>query len=171
MKIIKTKVYTIDELSDKAKEKAREWYKEQDDMPFMADEMAEMLAVLLKKHKLECGEPKLYYSLSYCQGDGAMFEGVVHFKYKGKEYTAHVKQYGHYYHENSKTIDVDSNEGEDDENLADAEEYFNGVYVSICRELEKAGYSYIDDARSDECVDDILMANEYTFTSEGKYFS
>lgn len=166
MKTIETKVYTIDELSDKAKEKAREWYKSGDDMPFLSEYLSEKLAELLKENGITYRDiPKVFYSLSYCQGDGAMFEGVVFWG----DYTAKIKQSGHYYHYNSKAIDLLISDGYD-EAPDDKQKEFNEIYIDICRTLEKAGYAYIDDENSNENVDENIRANEYTFTESGKRF-
>jgi hypothetical protein len=165
MKTIETKVYTFDELKPEAKEKAREWYKELDTYDFLEEYMQELLLDLLAQNKIKCDSPKVMYSLSYCQGDGAMFEGVCEW---GK-YTATIKQSGHYYHYNSKDIEIvktDTDEYAGDK-IADA---FEAEYVKICKELEKQGYNYIEAERSDENVDDNILANEYTFTESGKRF-
>jgi hypothetical protein len=154
-------------LSAEAKEKAREWYKEIDDMPFLEDDMQETLQDLLKKAKIECKDAKVFYSLSYSQGDGAMFEGVCTFK----GHAIQVKQSGHYYHYNSKEITYLDFVGEDKEGKEEAiAEAFEAKYTEVCKELAKAGYAYMEDAHSDSTIDDTLSANEYTFTETGKRF-
>ncbi|MES2006873.1 MAG: hypothetical protein V4436_02060 [Patescibacteria group bacterium] len=167
MKTTITTVYTFDELSDAAKIKAREWYKEGDDMPFLEEYMNELLTDLLAQNKIEAEEAKVMYSLSYCQGDGAMFAGV--FEFKGNNVS--VKQSGHYYHSNSKVIDWPDFVGEDKETTENAiADEFEAIYTKICRELEKQGYNYIEQERSNENVDDNILNNEYTFTETGKRF-
>lgn len=52
MKTIKTNVYAFSELSKEAKAKAREWYKEFDDMPFLMGFMQTELNLLLNKNKI-----------------------------------------------------------------------------------------------------------------------
>lgn len=164
MEIIETKVYTLDELTPEAKDKARQWYKEGNDMPNMPEYMAEVLEKLLKDAGITCDNARIYYSLSYSQGDGAMFEGIATWG----EYTATIKQRGHYYHYNSKEIELVDDTGESaPEKDHDA---FETLYVKVCKDLEKAGYAYLDDENSDENVDDNILANGYTFTESGRRF-
>lgn len=168
MQIIETKVYTYDELSPKAQEKAREWYSDGNNMPFLSEYMCDYLAELLKENSLKCDDAKIMYSLSCSQGDGAMFEGRVYFTHDSKEYHAIVKHSGHYYHYNSKDIEIYDVEGDDVENAAHV--FFNDVYVDICKKLAKAGYSYIDSENDAENIAENILANEYTFTEDGKRF-
>jgi len=86
---VELQVYTFDELSDRAKEKAREWYKECESQEFGAFgelfEPAEIVAALLgiefdtKTVQLHGGktrqEPDIRYSGFCSQGDGASFVG------------------------------------------------------------------------------------------------
>lgn len=166
MKVIKTNVYTFDELDEKAKERARDWYREIDDLPFLEEDMSQKLGELLKKSKIkEIRDVNVQYSLAYCQGDGAMFTGV----FGWGDYIATIKHRGHYYHSNSKEIELSHDETGEDANSIDYET-FEKIYQNICQELEKTGYKYIEYARSNEAVDESILSNEYTFTKEGKRF-
>jgi hypothetical protein len=82
-------LFTFDELSDKAKEKARDWYRE--DTPFDNDfydfkRVAEILGVTLATESIPLmnGEtrraPSIYCSGFWSQGDGACFEGSYSYK-------------------------------------------------------------------------------------------
>jgi hypothetical protein len=170
MKIIKTKVYEFDELSDKAKEKAREWYRDGDDLPFLEEYMREKAQDILAEWGIKEAEAvKPFYSLSYCQGDGAMIE----FSGMWGEWHVKVKPSGNYYHYNSKEFDIwrDINDGADIENADEKTcEEFNEEYVRACHKLEGAGYAEIEYQRSGEVVDENIRANEYTFTETGKRF-
>ena len=91
MRIVETKVYTFDELSDKAKEKARTWWREasigdshwsefiMDD----AERIAECFGLDFKQNAipLHSGktrmEPAIHWSGFCSQGDGASFEGTL----------------------------------------------------------------------------------------------
>lgn len=167
MRTINKKIYKFDELSDKAKEKARDWYREADDLPMLSDYLDSQLEEALAHNKITADKPpKISYSLGYCQGDGAMFEGVVHW---GK-FTAKIKHSGHYYHYNSKEIDLTVTEnGEEAEEVEYAA--FNELYISICRELEREGYNYIEEERSAERVDENIIANDYEFDEDGRIYS
>lgn len=77
MPIIKTyTLYTFDELSDRAKEKARDWYRTDNDDDFM---LSESFAQTLSYYGFPEGSMKIYHSLAYCQGDGVAFEGPINF--------------------------------------------------------------------------------------------
>ena len=88
-KVIETTVYEYEELSDKAKEKARDWYRELafsdssdwDTTIEDAVQMGEILGISFKRREVEYmsgrkgSEPCVYFSGFWCQGDGASFEG------------------------------------------------------------------------------------------------
>ena len=93
---------------------------------------------------------KLYYSLSYSQGDGVMFEGF--FRYKNT--TFKITQEGHYYHSKSHNIRIFNYKNKDyteltekQENEAEKEidEFKENYYYPICNKLEKIGYQIIED--------------------------
>jgi len=91
MRIVETKVYKFDELSDKAKEKARTWWREASvgDNYFSesviedAERIAECFGLDLKQNAipLHSGktrmEPAIHWSGFWSQGDGASFEGTL----------------------------------------------------------------------------------------------
>ena len=157
------KVYTIDELSKEAKEKARQAFYEDDNFDFLLDDMYYKLDELLKENKITYNDtPKIYYSLSYCQGDGAMFEGTFFWK----KYVINIKQSGHYYHYNSKEIDIMDEDTGDINNKDDKK--FNDIYVSICKQMEKYGYDCIETYQSEENFIDMCKANDYNFLESGK---
>lgn len=212
MKTIETTVYTFDELSDKAKEKAREWYRElldeQDYATHVIDdaacEVAKCLGVTFDRrpYKTVGGatryEPKIYWSGFSSQGDGASFEGDW---YSTGEALAKIKEYaprdamlheiasmldeahnsapgvihawsnvrGHYVHSGCMDIEMEcvgdcyALEPEVERSvIGNLRQFANWVY----KQLEES-YEY---ASSDEAVDESLVANEYTFTAEGKRF-
>lgn len=85
-------LYTYEELSESAKETAREWWRaamDESDYQNTLDDFAtilEMIGVDLKTHNVQLmgggsrQDPNIWYSLSYCQGDGASFEGAYSYK-------------------------------------------------------------------------------------------
>jgi hypothetical protein len=157
-------IYTFDELDEKAKEKAREWFRVGNDYPSLHEDLTEKANELLKDAKIKADDIKVYYSLSYCQGDGAMIEmsgtwGKFNFK---------VKQSGHYYHHNSKNIELWVETGELSLD-ADESDYnaFNDLYVDICLKLAKYGYNHIDSENEDKNIEENIIANEYTFLADG----
>jgi len=164
MKIKEIQVYTIDELTPEAQEKARQNYIADEDYPFLEEDMNYKLDELLKEEGITSDKTKVYYSLSCCQGDGAMFEGYL----KWKNYTVNIKHSGHYYHSNSKTLEI----LEDTEEQAEADktiyDLFEVVYYRICKELERYGYDVIETNDSMENFMENCRANDYTFTLSGK---
>jgi len=156
------KIVFFNELSEDAKEKARNWYKDGNDYDFLDEYMTEIVAENLKELGYMVEDLKVFYSLSYSQGDGVSFvcklvEGLEVYE---------VNQGGSYVHEMTMSIyheDENGNEtdGEKEKNLL--------VEVrNIAKKAEKAGYEYIESEDSNENIDATILANEYTFTLEGE---
>lgn len=96
MRVIETKVFTFDELSDKAKERAREWYRDGNAADSFWSEaviedaarIADILGISLAQKpikrandgKIVGSVPVIYWSGFWSQGDGACFEGSYSFK-------------------------------------------------------------------------------------------
>ena len=171
-------VYTFEELSQEAKDKAREKWITNNDYPFLSDYLNERLHELLEENKIkdtnDTSKPNtkptpVLYSLSHCQGDGAMFEGTFEWQHLKKTYTAVIKQSGYYYHYNSKTIELTYEDKDGNEHEADEKTYthFNDIYVTICQLLAQDGYNYIDYENSEECFRETCEANEYNFLADG----
>lgn len=171
MKTKTIKLYEYSELSKEAKKKALNYHNEYDFEEYgLAVHLDNYLSDLLEKYDIKpLNETyaKIYYSLSWSQGDGVMFEGVFDFPTETekvgrqwKRYEVTVKQSGHYYHSNSKTIEVEP------ENET-VEKEFDEVYQKICKELEKVGYEYIEDMQSEEYFIELCNANEWTFREDG----
>lgn len=84
MRIQETKVYTYDELSDEAKEKARDWYRDGaldydwwDGLYEDFAQRAEELGIDLRKNPFTLrNEPEINFSGFYCQGSGSSFAGT-----------------------------------------------------------------------------------------------
>jgi hypothetical protein len=159
------KVYEYNDLNEKAKEKALNWFRENNNYDFLSDDLEEDLKELLRVNKISFDESlKIYYSLSYSQGDGFCFEGD--FEYK--DYQINIKNSGHYSHKNSVNIEITKEDGED----AKEEIYkeFKNIFDDICDELEKIGYSYIESENSEENFIEMSNANEYKFLEDGSFW-
>jgi len=221
MQIIETKVYTFDELSEEAKEKARDWYRNRDEDSFFSEYVIEQWKE--KLHKMGFDGVEIHYTGFWSQGDGACFtgtmdnQGLLSFlgyhkllakfpkivrSLKKKHPTVHdiytnikVTHTGRYYHEYmTNTEDHSELQGNGDimesrykdewtelftfldcrtyggdQGVQDA--YRNGTWIvdtnkAIYKDLQ-AEYEYHN---SDEVVAENIMANDYTFTSDGKRF-
>ena len=91
---IETEIYQFDELSDKAKEQARNWYREASSgdngfADFVLEDaatIADLLGIKLNQHAVTLMnnsvryEPVIYWSGFSSQGDGACFEGYWYYK-------------------------------------------------------------------------------------------
>ena len=91
-RIIEQTVYQFSELSDKAKEKARDWFRACSDSSDLDNvitdfcSIADLIGLELSTRSVELmngntrQDPEIYYSVAYCQGDYAAFSGT--WKYK-----------------------------------------------------------------------------------------
>lgn len=157
-------VYTFDALSEEAKEKARDWYREGDDMPMLGSHLCNLVGEELDALGYTYGgdaskDIDVFYSLSHSQGDGLSFSAVV--EKDGKTYK--VTQEGRYSHE--YTMDVTTEDEEGDE--VDAPEVLEEMRT-IARKVRDAGYEEIEYQQSAEAIDEAIEVNEYTFTSDGE---
>lgn len=105
MRVIETNAYTYDELSDEAKEKAREWYRSAtasddffsecvfDNAATVADLMGIDLCWTRPGNPANPYKQTIYYSGFYSQGDGACFECTYQYKAgAGKAVAAHAPE-------------------------------------------------------------------------------
>ena len=150
MKIIETTVYTFNELSDSAKEKAREWYREG-----MYDygwwnytyEDAERIGLKIESFNLYHHEiaGKLTDTVN------GVCERII--KEHGEDCSTYTL---------AKTIDL-RKDNDDDFTVCEFNRSLLKVYLRILREESE----YME---SNEAVDENILANEYTFTESGKRF-
>ena len=165
MKTKTINLYSFDELSKEAQEKARVEYntsKDQDNY-LLTEFLEERLQDLLKENKIKSDNVKIMYSLSYCQGDGVMFSG----NFNWGTWKVDIKHSGHYYHSNSKDIEMYQ---VDDESIYPEQhtlDKFEKIYQSICKELEKYGYDIIETEDSMENFKENCEANDFLFTIDG----
>lgn len=188
------KILTYSELSEGAKEKAKQWYLDNQDPETFTD-------ILIEDLKAETGfiNLKPYYNLSYCQGDGLCLAGYIDFEeiqgnikkifYKGfniSDYKAlaQLKEYaridfnhqGHYYHKNSVDIDIYIH-GNHSEKMYDfMEKTVNKLlknikewYINICDEYEKQGYSFFYEI-DEEDLQEYFECTEFEFYEDGTIF-
>lgn len=158
-------VFTFDELSNDAQKKAIDWYRYGNEMEFMPEAMREELEDALDTSNFyECDDVKVYYSLAYCQGDGAQFVG----RFRYRDYYVKVESNDRYCHKYAVSIDIYDEEHNDAPD--DVYEAFKAEYHAICDRLESYGYSYIDHENDDDNIAETLIDNEYEFTSDGKRY-
>lgn len=170
MKTKTINLYTINELSPEAQEKARQDYIAHNDYEFLEDDMICYLKeeLLPTYNIIPDNNLSIRYSLSYCQGDGAMFEGTVTWDNK---YRVKIQHSGHYCHYNSKDFEIfdfDMGEAIYDSEL---DKKFDDVYVKICEDLAKYGYDVMETSDSMENFKETCEANDYYFTNDGELTS
>lgn len=164
MKTKTINVYEYDELSEKAKEKVLNHFRENNEFNFLSDELTESLKELLIDNKITFDKNtlKCYYSLSYCQGDGLCFIGD--FTYKN--INIKIKHNSHYYYAKSTDIIFYNSEGKEVENKNT--KHFINLYLVICKKLEDIGYKIIEEENSEEYIKELIKSNEYTFRENGE---
>lgn len=161
---MKTKTITLydySELSPEAKKRALSKWNETNDDPYMQSDMINRLKEKLDARgiKYDTDSIDVRYSLSYCQGDGFMFEGV--FTWRGKEIKV-KHDCSRYYHKHTADFFYDDNELSDDEVVQ-----FQAVYDALCKEMEQEGYEEIEYQQSEESFMNACEANGYTFREDG----
>ena len=190
-------LYTFDELSDAAKEKAREWYRTDHPDWEWWDGVYETAQTAGKHLGIEIDN--INFSGFCSQGDGARFNGSYRFK-KGwrkaiiaefgegdtqrklldigqqlheaqarqfYKLVATVAYHGRYEHSGCTSIGVSHDENpyrDIGDGEADIAQALRGFMDWIYKMLEKE-YDWL---RSDEAVDESIIANEYTFLENGK---
>ena len=81
-RMLEKQVYTFNELSESAKEKAREWFRSCDDFEsdYILEDANNCAAILGIDISTRNQKPNIYFSGFSSQGDGACFEGEYNYK-------------------------------------------------------------------------------------------
>lgn len=160
MKTIQLELFTFDELSDDAKQKAIKDDRNSDARDFYYDYTIEHYQHALKFVGFE--DVDISFSGFHSQGDGASF-------------TANY---------DSSLIDIEAlkdninnvqwGDNVDDKRINDAfnsiDEYLTGLKNSLCYLIYKALQDEYDHQNSDEYISDHLIANEYYFLENGTIY-
>jgi len=183
------------ELSEEAKDKAREWWRNryEFDGEFVTEDWKQIL------EHLGFFDVDIYWSGFCSQGDGACFTGHWEDKYvkydklvelvgeeKAKEYGeffhqmkalldlnatephyARLTHRGHYYHEHSTTYEIDIPEDAED-SVPDFEENFKEACQYLMRKIYRQLEDEYEYQMSDEAVAEAIECNEYDFNEEGE---
>ena len=144
-------IYNFNELSKEVQKKVIEReekeIRELEIEDFLKDEMEFYAEQLLEENFGDKAIFKnVYYDLSYCQGSGAMIEFDLN--YCGKDVEIRHNPYYHYYHERSFEIISDNLTRKQYENLK--EKIYN-----INKELEKLGYDFIEEDRTNQAMEQL----------------
>lgn len=167
MKTITKNIYSFNELSKEAQEKAHSDYKTNNSYDGLTDYLYDNLKEYIRDIQIDDLQ-NLYYSLSYCQGDGVCFTG----RFTYKDHDIEVKHNSPYYY-HSKTVDItDLTEYEKETYDNTVEKEFQTIYEDICNQLEKDGYAYMDMEDSLETFEEICNNNEYyMFYEDGTLYN
>lgn len=163
--IIKTiKVYDFEELSEEIQKKLIEEEKENIFESYLdlklCEDLTELAKEILEQHfGKKAIFNKIYYSLSYCQGDGAMIEFEI--EYYGKLQT--IKQYGRHTHARSFIINGDFLGEKREKQLQEK-------IIKMNEDFTKKAYSYVE---IDNIIDNesaIENLKQYQYTENGNIF-
>ena len=160
MEIIEVTIYTFDELNDTAKEKAREWYREDLDYPWFSEAIGSIRAFVkhfgaeLKDWQIGSGSGRDYIKTDATNEN---FRGVklkdIHKDYMPTGYCLDADLWGEFYRVFEKT--------------GDAKYAFEQALEEAISGIQRD----IDYQHSDECIDETLRINDYKFTEEGRVWN
>lgn len=189
MKTVSVDLYTFDELTDKAKERARDWYKtDYPDSDMLSEPVYDMAREAFAFFGVETSG--IYFSGFWSQGDGASFTGEfraglispaaniaaefptdetlrgLHARLIAighpEDSRIKITRSGHYAHSHTMDLNDADEYSRDDERELLA--ILRGLADWLYRLLESE-YEYLV---SDECVDESILSNGYHFTIDGK---
>lgn len=187
MRILQTKVYDFAELNDEAKQKAIDNYYENETYDFLSEDLKQSLNYYAPYWE----DVRLYYSLSYCQGDGLSFEGnldlekyLSNWKMKKSVKKAILSML---YYVKSKPnnrmycfcsendIEFEYQDYAYDEEYPRLTAYFEDKilpfirrdYYDLCEKLQKEGYAEIDYRMTFEEFEDLANVNDWEYTEDG----
>lgn len=198
MRIVETKVYKYEELSDSAKERAREWYMEDglgydwwDNCYEDFCRVAEILGIEISYRQGRGAE--IYFTGFYCQGSGSSFVGTYRYakgavgkikEYAPKDEELHRIAYGlqavqrqHFYRLEAKIsshrdymITVEVYDRDDHwKNIGDAEDEVRDLMNDFNDWMFKRLQDEYEYLTSDEVVEESIIANEYEFDEDGRW--
>jgi len=181
-------IYKFEELSDTAKEKARDWFKEiADDSDLLGESVHDSI-----KHKLTFLEDtKAVWQLAYCQSDHFDFTHadidlaafMKHAKIAGKYRTIYnAAKNGNAWAELDYThtgcsngyssIDVNINIDNYSEKIGNQLFELDRLLTEAIRDIEREAYKYLraehEYQTADAQVDENIMCNGYEFTENGE---
>ena len=196
MKTVEINLYQFAELSEKAKQRAiNDWRQTSNEagdyLYFFNDDCIEHLK------ELGFTNPTVQYSLSYSQGDGLSFSaegynnltdlfievlGAHHAKmaeFLASNCTLEIKgNTGRYTYASRSDIDLYTDltsalvvETTNVDNAIEAvQSKLTDIYMTACKEMEDRGYKELENEQSDEYISETLISNEYDFTEDGKRY-
>jgi hypothetical protein len=197
-RVARVKVYSFEQLSDKAKEVARSWWRDGGLDYRWWDDVYSWFRGEAKSKGFEVG--KIYFSGFWSQGDGAMFEYETNSpmievflaqskltplrkewfrrwadfissgKHQGRYYHSGCCEHAHYLKTHGDVL-YGSNVDEWLSELAyEFQEFVEESYRDLCDDLYRQLEREYEHLNSDEQVDESIICNDYEFTEDGKRF-
>jgi len=194
MQTVTIEIFKFNELSAEAQQVAINNYRNSIDevLHSFSDDVHEQL----KDEGIELDKRGLQYSLSYSQGDGLSFAGefdVLRMIKLALPNLSETRQNivnqciyklrssgnkGHYCYASSNDVEIEYNY-----NCWDEDKYSNltalcqtvleftkDYYTDLCGKFERQGYAEIEYQYSDEAIIEVIEANGYDFTIDGKMY-
>lgn len=186
-------LYSFDELSEDAQQKAIEDYRNAD-----LDCFSDLVEFIIDDFITICkiigidlrNKNPIFYSVGYCQSDFASFFGTYEYNkgaYKALKHYApmdtilldYVKQLqalqSKYFYGLTVTIDSTPRNNmqietydKNDNNRKELDSEFDDIFSGIAHNLYISLRNELDYVNSNEYIIELITANEYTFTSDGK---
>lgn len=189
MRVAEINVYKFSELEKSVQEYVIEKYYENEDYPFLSSDLEESLK-LNENNIFEDGF-EINYSLGYSQGDGLCVIGDIDIKkifnlltpelqetLKDKVYRLYsTGNTGRYAYCSADQIgyELDLTDEDDYDKMHEllAKEVLpivQNIYVVLCKELEKHGYSILEYRMSTEEFSEYSDMNDYEYYETGRMF-
>lgn len=182
-------LYQFNELTPDQQEKCLDKHR------FINDDVFELYVndeiCLLSIFEAGFNNPKVFYSLSYSQGDGACFDCsdfdinllLKEWQHPHKKWIINIiknfcecsiKPYGFsnlYNHERTRIFEIDfsslnANYTHIEHFIMVAEQHIEELRLNLCVDLKNRLYDQLEWFRDDEQVKETLIANEYYFNAE-----
>jgi hypothetical protein len=193
MRIIEIKAYQYNELSEKARERARAWYRQES-----ANDLFDADCVIDDwKEKLEAygfSAPQISYSGFSYQGDGALFttgycdmgkllKAIEPFtedsllrnarRIAGSLEVIILRRSHRYTHKHNCEVDIDiralrSSHSRIDQVLEALKDKIEKFRLNLCTEIYNSLENEWNYQNSDEVIEDNIIANSHEFTQDGK---
>ena len=183
MRTEQIKIYEFKELSKEAQENAINYYRENQEI--YLDLFSDGVVEELEERGFK--DVKLYYSLSYCQGDGLCFscsaidleELFKHYPYLIDKYAQLLeediflrinKDSHNYQHSNTTSVYYECYNNEVESLVEQLVEEIEEIKQELCKEYEKRGYDEIEYQESEEHIKEEIECNNYEFLENGEVY-
>lgn len=200
-------LYSYEELSDRAKERAKEWWlscRDETDYECVIEdfvEVAKLLGITMKTHPVQLMsgktryDPSVWYSVAYCQGDFAAFDGYYDYvrgsakavkDYAPQDETLHgiadqlqalqaanfyqlrATVTHHHYYGLQAEVTRESGNGDSLETSYETDKALLGIMRDLCQWLYRQLVKQDEWLSSEEQIAEAMAANEYTFREDGR---